>query len=99
MLVIVALVDCMPARAQRAVPQFEPGPCAIQPGDWARNVRLECGALVVAMDREHPGDKQLRLAVAILHPKQTASEPPLVLLHGGPAGPGGLRADTMAPTL
>lgn len=93
---VVALLGCLPASAQQPVPRFEPGPCAIQPGEWASSVRLECGALVVAMDREHPERKQLRLAVAILHPMQRASEAPLVLLHGGPAGPGGLRADTMA---
>jgi pimeloyl-ACP methyl ester carboxylesterase len=94
-LVVVAVLGCTAASAQQPVPRFEPGPCAIQPGDWAKNVRLECGALVVAMDREHPDRKQLRLAVAILHPKQRTSEPPLVLLHGGPAGPGGLRTDAM----
>jgi pimeloyl-ACP methyl ester carboxylesterase len=94
-LVLTALVDYIPANAQQPVPRFEPGPCAIQPGEWAQKVRLECGALVVAMDREHPDRKQLRLAVAILHPTRPASQPPLVLLHGGPAGPGGLRADPM----
>jgi len=94
--VLAALIDCIPASAQQTVPRFEPGPCAIQPGEWAKNVRLECGALVVAMDRDHPERRQLRLAVAVLRPKQPASEPPLVLLHGGPAGPGGLRADPMA---
>jgi pimeloyl-ACP methyl ester carboxylesterase len=94
-LVLVALIACISARAQQPVPRFEPEPCALQPGNWAKDVRLECGALVVAMDREHPDRKQLRLAVAILHPKQPASEPPLVLLHGGPAGAGGLRTDPM----
>jgi pimeloyl-ACP methyl ester carboxylesterase len=94
--VLAAVIDCITASAQQPVPRFEPGPCAVQPGDWARNVRVECGALVVAMDREHPERKQLRLAVEILRPRQPASEPPLVLLHGGPAGPGGLRADPMA---
>ena len=93
---VAALLGGGMARAQQPVPRFEPGPCRLQPGDWAKNVRLECGALVVAMDREHPDRKQLRLAVAILRPMQRAFEPPLVLLHGGPAGPGGLRADTMA---
>jgi pimeloyl-ACP methyl ester carboxylesterase len=94
--VLAALIDGISASAQRSVPRVEPGPCAIQPGEWAKNVRLECGALVVAMDRDHPERKQLRLAVAVLRPKQPASEPPLVLLHGGPAGPGGLRTDPMA---
>jgi pimeloyl-ACP methyl ester carboxylesterase len=92
---VAVVIHCGSAGAQQPVPRFEPGPCAIQPGNWARNVRLECGALVVAMDRAHPDRKQLRLAVAILRSKQPTSEPPLVLLHGGPAGPGGLRADPM----
>ena len=95
-IIVVALLGCAPAIAQQRVPRFEPGPCAVVPGDWAKNVRLECGVLVVAMDRERPERKQLRLAVAVLHPRKPASDPPLVLLHGGPAGPGGLRADTMA---
>ncbi|HEX5108174.1 MAG TPA: alpha/beta hydrolase [Vicinamibacterales bacterium] len=94
-LMLLGCASARPATAQ-TVPRFEAGPCAIRPGDWAQNVRLECGALVVAMDRQHPELKQLRLAVAILHPGQRPSEPPLVLLHGGPAGPGGLRADPMA---
>ena len=92
---VVTLLGCTPAIAQQRVPRFEPGPCAFVPGDWAKNVRLECGVLVVAMDRQQPDRKQLRLAVAVLHPRQPASNPPLVLLHGGPAGPGGLRADAM----
>ena len=91
----ITLLGRTPAMAQPPVPRFESGPCAFQPGDWAKNARLECGVLVVAMDREHPERKQLRLAVAILRAKQPASQPPLVLLHGGPAGPGGLRADSM----
>jgi pimeloyl-ACP methyl ester carboxylesterase len=93
---VVALLGGATAGAQPPVPRFEPGPCALQPGEWASKVRLECGALVVPMDREHPDRKQLRLAVAVLHPMQQPAGRPLVLLHGGPSGPGGLRADTMA---
>ena len=98
MIVLAAIVwfDCLPAIAQPTIPRFESGPCAFQPGDWAKNVRLECGVLVVAMDREHPERKLLRLAVAVLHPRQPRASPPLAILHGGPAGPGGLRADAMA---
>ena len=96
LLAAILAFSAVTIRAQTTLPRFVPGACTFQPGDWAKNVRLECGALVVAMDREHPDRKQLRLAVALLHPKEKASEPPLVLLHGGPAGPGGLRADSLA---
>ena len=91
MIVLAAIVwfDCLPAIAQPTIPRFESGPCAFQPGDWAKNVRLECGVLVVAMDREHPERKLLRLAVGVLHPRQPRASPPLAILHGGPAGPGG----------
>jgi pimeloyl-ACP methyl ester carboxylesterase len=92
----IAWLGCTPAIAQPPLPRFESGPCAFQPGDWAKHVRLECGMLVVAMDRAHPERKQLRLAVAVLRPQRPSTTLPVAILHGGPAGPGGLRADSMA---
>jgi pimeloyl-ACP methyl ester carboxylesterase len=74
------------------VPRFETGPCEFRPGNWAQQVRLECGHLIVAQDRSHPEGRTFRLAVAILRAKEPSKMPPLVMLHGGPSGPGGLIA-------
>jgi hypothetical protein len=53
----------------------------------------ECGTLFVAQDRARPTGKSLRLAVAVLPAKQPSSVP-LVMLHRGPAGAGGVRTLT-----
>lgn len=77
--------------AQETVPRFERGECSLTPGAWANGVRLECGRLVVAQVRGRPAAGTLRLAVAIVRANAPSGAPPLVMLHGGPAGPGGLR--------
>jgi pimeloyl-ACP methyl ester carboxylesterase len=94
-LLFVSFVCSTSTLAQERLPRFEPGACTFSTGDWTRDVRLECGALVVAQDRARPERKSFRLAVAILHPKQRSSAPPLVIVHGGPSGPGGLRSGSM----
>lgn len=78
---------------QTLLPRFERGSCSFAPGAWARDVQLECGTLFVAQDRARPDRKSLRLAVAILRAQQPTSVP-LVLLHGGPGGAGGVRTLT-----
>jgi pimeloyl-ACP methyl ester carboxylesterase len=65
------------------VPRFEPGPCPFERGEWAADVTLECGSLVVPERRERPSGRTLRLAVVILR-GPAGGLPPLVLLHGGP---------------
>ena len=95
-LLFAALVCPTPTMAQGRLPRFEPGTCAFSPGDWTRDIRLECGSLVVAQDRSQRERKSFRLAVAILRPRQASSAPPLVIAHGGPSGPGGLRSGPMA---
>lgn len=90
--VVMSALACVltgPASAQ-TLPRFERGPCGSWAGAWARDVQLECGTLFVAQDRARPDRKSLRLAVAILRAKQPSSVP-LVLLHGGPGGRGGLQ--------
>ena len=90
-----ALAACVLAGRPSAqtFPRFERGPCGFALGAWARDVQLECGALFVPQDRTRPDRKSLRLAVAILRAKQPASVP-LVLLHGGPGGRGGVQSLT-----
>jgi pimeloyl-ACP methyl ester carboxylesterase len=77
------------AAAQSKVPRFERGDCLVN-GDWAREVRRECGWLVVAESRDHASANTVRLAVEIFRAKEPSGAPPLVLLHGGP-GNGGIQ--------
>jgi pimeloyl-ACP methyl ester carboxylesterase len=53
---------------------------------------LECGRLVVAQVRGRRAAGTLRLAVAIVRANAPSGAAPLVMLHGGPAGAGGLRS-------
>jgi pimeloyl-ACP methyl ester carboxylesterase len=76
--------------AQSTVPRFERSDCLLN-GDWARDVRRDCGWLVVPESRDRPDTKTIRLAVEILRATEPNGAPPLVLLHGGPGGPGGIR--------
>ena len=87
-LLAVALVPT--AAAQSKVPRFERGDCWLN-GDWARDVRRECGWLVVPESRNRPDTKTIRLAVEIFRASEPNGAPPLVLLHGGPGGRGGIR--------
>jgi pimeloyl-ACP methyl ester carboxylesterase len=75
---------------QSKVPQFARGNCLLN-GDWARDVRRECGWLVVPESRDRPDTKTIRLAVEVFRASEPNGAPPLVLLHGGPGGPGGIR--------
>ena len=87
-LLAVALVPT--GAAQSNIPRFERGDCLLN-GDWARDVRRECGWLVVPESRNRPDTKTIRLAVEIFRGSEPNGAPPLVLLHGGPGGRGGIR--------
>jgi pimeloyl-ACP methyl ester carboxylesterase len=93
--VLSAQLAASMASTQQTVPRFEPGACGFAPGAWAENVRLECGALVVHRSRERPTAGTLKLAVAILKPPAASADNPLVMIHGGPSGSGGLRGGIM----
>jgi pimeloyl-ACP methyl ester carboxylesterase len=60
-------------------------------GDWARDVRRECGWLVVPESRDRPSAQSVRLAVEIFRAREPTGTPPRVFLHGGPGGAGGIR--------
>jgi pimeloyl-ACP methyl ester carboxylesterase len=85
-LLIVASV-APTAAAQSKLPQFERGDCLVN-GDWAREVRRECGWLVVAESRDHASTNEVRLAVEIFRAREPNGAPPLVVLHGGPGNSG-----------
>jgi pimeloyl-ACP methyl ester carboxylesterase len=87
---LVALSVAPQVAAQSAPPRFERGDCLVD-GEWARDVRRECGWLVVPESRDRPSANTVRLAVEIFRAKEPSSASPLVLLHGGPGGPGGIR--------
>ncbi|MDP9201542.1 MAG: alpha/beta hydrolase [Gemmatimonadota bacterium] len=76
--------------AQSKLPRFERADCLLN-GGWAREVRRECGWLVVPESRDHPSANTARLAVEVFRAKEPTGAPPLVMLHGGPGGPGGIR--------
>src|SRR5262245_4027957 len=78
------------AMAPPTLPRFEPGDCLVQ-GDWAAGVRRDCGWLVVPESRDHASANTVRLAVEIRRAKEPSGAPPLVVLHGGPGGRGGIR--------
>ena len=78
------------ATAQSALPRFERGECLVN-GDWAARVRRDCGWLVVPESRDHASANTVRLAVEIFRAQGPNGAPPLVLLHGGPGGPGAIR--------
>src|SRR6185312_16350810 len=81
-----------PSAAQSSSPRFERTTCWVD-GDWAREVRRECGWLIVPESRDRAGTSTVRLAVEILRAAEPTEppEPPRVFLHGGPGGPGGIR--------
>ena len=78
------------SQSQSQLPRFERGDCLVN-GDWARDVPRECGWLVVPESRGRASTKTIRLAVEIFRAAEPSGAPPLVLLHGGPGGPGGIR--------
>src|SRR6185369_5539261 len=91
MLALALLVASVTGPATPAgLPRFEPGECLAR-GDWSAGVRRECGWLVVPESRDHASGNTVRLAVEIFRAKEPSGAPPLVLLHGGPGGRGGIR--------
>jgi pimeloyl-ACP methyl ester carboxylesterase len=88
---ILVLMASAPAAAQQRAPRFERSECAFQPPPGTAILRAECGYLVVPQLREKPNGRTLRLAVAIYRAKDPSGAVPLVLLHGGPGGEGGIR--------
>src|ERR1051326_2788067 len=81
--------------AQSGLPRFEPTDCWVD-GAWTRDVRRECGWLVVRESRDRASATTVRLAVGMFRGEQPSrgpppGVPPLVFLHGGPGGVGGIR--------
>jgi pimeloyl-ACP methyl ester carboxylesterase len=95
LVVVVALLASLgplapPSEAQSHGPRFQRTACWVD-GDWARDVRRECGWLVVPESRDRPRTRSVRLAVEIFRVREPTGAPPRVFLHGGPGGAGGIR--------
>jgi len=75
--------------AQPGLPRFEAGECLVE-GKWAARARRECGWLIVPESRDRASANTVRLAVEIFRAEEPSGAPPLVLLHGGPGGLGGI---------
>lgn len=88
--VAALVVPARPVAAQSQLPRFERADCLVD-GDWARDVRRECGWLVVPESRDRPSTKTVRLAVEVFRTREPSGAPPRVYLHGGPGGVGGIR--------
>ena len=89
--VLALLVSLTPlGAAQPRLPRFESTDCWVD-GDWARDLHRECGWLVVPESRDHPRAHTVRLAVEVYRAREPTGAAPLVLLHGGPGGVGGIR--------
>jgi pimeloyl-ACP methyl ester carboxylesterase len=95
-LVLATLLLAQPTSAggQQPVPRFEPGECRFEPP--AGIARPDCGWLVVPEIRGNARSRTLRLAVAVYRARTGTQAPPLLLLHGGPGGDGGVRASLPA---
>ena len=85
---MVLLAPHLPAQSH--LPRFERTDCWVD-GDWARDVRRECGWLVVRESRDRASAHTVRLAVEVFRAREPSGAPPRVFLHGGPGGVGGIR--------
>lgn len=75
-----------PAQAKGYTPRYEPAECKyeVPEGD-----QIECGYLTVPEDRSQPEGRMIRLYVVNFKSKSENPAPdPVILLHGGPGGPG-----------
>jgi pimeloyl-ACP methyl ester carboxylesterase len=70
--------------AQPRTPRLEAAECPFAREGWAAPVKAECRWLVVPQDRDRVDGPSVRLFVVVLRPAQTSTQPPLVMLHGGP---------------
>jgi pimeloyl-ACP methyl ester carboxylesterase len=81
--VAVALLGAVVDNAvAHTAPRFEPGSC---PASVEQHERVACGWLVVPERRTRPTRREVRLAVAVIHPPApVAGAEPLLYLTGGP---------------
>ena len=84
-----------PDRRESGLPRFERSVCHVD-GEWARASRRDCGWLIVPERRGAANSGRIRLALEIFRGGDNATAPPIVFLHGGPGGAGGIRTFSAA---
>ena len=89
--VVLMLMTSPSSTAQQQALRFERSACSFEPPAGTAGLLPECGYLIVPEVREKPNGRKLKLAVAIYRAKKPSGAPPLLLLHGGPGGNGGIR--------
>jgi len=74
--------------AAKPAATFQSAPCPMQlPAGQIEAETVECGYLLVPLDRADPASDTIRLAIAIFHPSGGAEHPdPIIYLAGGPGG-------------
>lgn len=77
----LAVIVLTLAGSALAIPKLERERCAFKP---PRGDRVECFVLIVPENREQPEGREVRLKVAVLKAKRTASAEPMFYLSGGP---------------
>lgn len=77
----LAIVVLTLAGTALAAPRLERERCVFKP---PRGDRVECFVLIVPENRDQPEGREVRLKVAILKAKRTASAEPMFYLSGGP---------------
>jgi len=83
-ILLAALASTVSSASAEEVSRFEPAPCRSFDLD---EDPAECGFLIVPENRDDPGKRTLRLAVAILKSRSASPHPdPVIYLHGGPGG-------------
>jgi pimeloyl-ACP methyl ester carboxylesterase len=91
---VAVVVLVVPLESHRAaqfhLPRFERTECLVD-GEWARDVRRECGWLVVSESHDRASAHTVRLAVEVFRAREPTGALPRVFLHGGPGGAGGIR--------
>ncbi|MGW8377111.1 alpha/beta fold hydrolase [Streptomyces sp. ODS28] len=81
-----------PAEAASPPPRIDFGRCPASVPDPPGPARVECGSVRVPLDRAHPDDERIRIAVSRVRASGTPSERRGVLLVN-PGGPGGTGLD------
>lgn len=70
------------------IPRFEQTNCPFRlPQGQVEGETVDCGYVLVPENRANPDSQVIRLALAIFHPPDGATEPdPIIYLEGGPGG-------------
>ncbi|MCS6882269.1 MAG: alpha/beta fold hydrolase [Oscillochloridaceae bacterium] len=75
--------EARPATGGQPLPQIAWGPC---PFTVPARARVDCGTLIVPLERDRPGSRSAALAFAIFRDPRPAPDP-IVYLSGGPGSP------------